>query len=106
MAQGKLVLASDVGGHKELITNNVNGFLFEADNVEQLSKRVLEILSSSVGPLKEDSETEGVLSSSRFLDEDLNQSIITNGRDFVENIRNWKNSVSNYTAVYERLLKS
>jgi PEP-CTERM/exosortase A-associated glycosyltransferase len=106
MAQGKLVLASDVGGHKELITDNVNGFLFEADNVEQLSKRVLEILSRSVSPLKEDSETEGVLSSSRFLDGDLNQSIITNGRDFVENIRNWKNSVSNYTAVYKRLLKS
>ena len=26
MAQGKLVLASDVGGHKELITDNENGF--------------------------------------------------------------------------------
>ncbi|MCP5012408.1 MAG: glycosyltransferase, exosortase A system-associated, partial [Aestuariibacter sp.] len=31
MAQGKLVLASDVGGHKELIRHGENGVLFAAD---------------------------------------------------------------------------
>ena len=32
MAQGKLVAASDVGGHRELIEDGVTGTLFAADN--------------------------------------------------------------------------
>ncbi|WP_296678421.1 TIGR04063 family PEP-CTERM/XrtA system glycosyltransferase [Novosphingobium sp.] len=32
MAQGKLVAASDVGGHRELITDGVNGTLFRPDD--------------------------------------------------------------------------
>ena len=32
MAQQRLVAASDVGGHRELITNGETGFLFEPDN--------------------------------------------------------------------------
>lgn len=89
MAQGKLVLASDVGGHKELITDNDNGFLFKAGNVEHLSERILELLKNT--------------SSTKLLFEDPQQ-IITNGRNYVENIRNWKNSVSNYLPLYQRLL--
>jgi len=27
----------------------------------------------------------------------------TNGREFVENVRNWKNSVANYVGPYEAL---
>ena len=34
MAQGKLVAASDVGGHRELMTHGVTGTLFAADNPE------------------------------------------------------------------------
>jgi len=128
MAQGKLVLASDVGGHKELITDNENGFLFEADNVEHLSQRIIEILSGPLDPRQDRSgmtdslnleatdslhiETTDLLhkeiigspSSSKSLVEDLNQSVIKNGRDYVENIRNWKNSVSNYLPVYQRII--
>ena len=139
MAQGKLVLASDVGGHKELITDNENGFLFEADNVEHLSQRIIEILSGSVDPRQEHSGMTNSLhqvrrgmtdsihqdhsgmtdikpvenvshtgagcvsSSSKSLVEDLNQSVIKNGRNYVENVRNWKNSVSNYLPVYKSL---
>ena len=97
MAQGKLVLASDVGGHKELITDNENGFLFKADNVEHLSERIIELLAR--------------VSSSKSLVEDpiscvINpQTIIKNGRDYVENVRNWKTSVSNYLPLYQQLLK-
>ena len=92
MAQGKLVLASDVGGHKELIANNENGFLFKADNVEHLGQRIVEILAGS--------------SSSQTLDNDVNTRVIKNGRDFVENIRNWRNSVSNYLPVYKRVIEN
>lgn len=97
MAQGKLVLASDVGGHKELITDNENGFLFKADNVEHFSERIIELLVST--------------SSSKCLVEEPTSDaidprhIIKKGRNYVENIRNWKNSVSYYLPLYKRLLK-
>lgn len=82
MAQGKPVIASDVGGHKELIIDNETGFLFQAGNVEQLSLRIIELLS----------------------DKQQLQSVLVNGRNYVENIRNWKNSVSNYVPLYQRLI--
>ena len=37
MAQGKLVAASDVGGHRELITDGVTGTLFAPDNPAALA---------------------------------------------------------------------
>lgn len=89
MAQGKLVLASDVGGHKELISDNDNGFLFEADNIEHLSERIVELLA-------------GESSSNAYVEAPKN--IIENGRNYVENVRNWKNSVSNYLPLYRSLL--
>ena len=82
MAQGKAVLASDVGGHKELIADNENGFLFAADNVEQLAKRINELIQTP----------------------DLISKVLLNGREFVENVRNWTNSVSNYLPVYKKLI--
>ncbi len=45
MAQGKPVIASDVGGHKELIIDNKTGFLFKAGDVEQLSERIVTLLN-------------------------------------------------------------
>jgi PEP-CTERM/exosortase A-associated glycosyltransferase len=89
MAQGKLVLASDVGGHKELISDNDNGFLFKADDVDHLSERIIELLA-------------GGASSNALVEEP--KSIIKNGRDYVENVRNWKNSVSHYFPLYQRLI--
>jgi PEP-CTERM/exosortase A-associated glycosyltransferase len=83
MAQGKLVLASDVGGHKELITDNDNGFLFEADNTDALAQRILELLATR---------------------ESWPQ-VIKAGREYVENVRNWKNSVSHYVPLYNRLVE-
>jgi len=104
MAQGKLVLASNVGGHKELISDNENGFLFKADNVEHLSERIIELLAG-VSPSSAQPS-----SSSKSLVEDpmscvMNpQTIIKNGRDYVDNVRNWKNSVSHYLPLYQRLV--
>jgi len=82
MAQGQLFVASDVGGHKELIEHNKTGVLFKAGHADALAQALLDLLNNpSLWPV-----------------------LKTNGREFVENVRNWKNSVANYVGPYERLL--
>ena len=82
MAQGKLVLASDVGGHIELINDGVNGFLFTADDVAALIKMLDRIIDNR------------------------NQwfQIAKNGRTYVETERTWARSVGRYEIVYKNLL--
>jgi len=46
MAQGKLVLASDVGGHRELIRDGETGTLFRAGDAAALSRAVLALLKN------------------------------------------------------------
>ncbi|MFT4940010.1 MAG: PEP-CTERM/exosortase A-associated glycosyltransferase [Paraglaciecola sp.] len=82
MAQGKLVLASDVGGHKELITDGQNGWLFESGSVTDLAAKTVQVLSK----------------------QNEWPQVINNGRVFVENVRNWRNSVLNYLPLYESLV--
>jgi glycosyltransferase involved in cell wall biosynthesis len=82
MAQGKLVLASDVGGHKELIRDHENGRLFSAGSVESLSETVLDMMEHP----------------------DKWARLKINGRKYVEEERNWPASVSNYNKVYSQLL--
>lgn len=84
MAQGKLVLASDVGGHKELIRDGDNGRLFKAGSKESLATAAMTMMNQK--------EQWGELRRS--------------GRQYVEAERNWKVSVSNYIKVYNRLLQS
>ena len=81
MAQGKPVLASDVGGHKELISDNETGFLFKAGDSVALAERMADLLA----------------------DENKLNSVLSNGRDYVENVRNWRNSVNNYLPLYQKL---
>ncbi len=38
MAQGKLFVASDVGGHRELVTHGETGMLFKADDATALTQ--------------------------------------------------------------------
>ncbi len=47
MAQGRLVIASDVGGHRELIEDGVTGLLFPADDASALARRVLECVAAT-----------------------------------------------------------
>jgi PEP-CTERM/exosortase A-associated glycosyltransferase len=82
MAQGVPLLASDVGGHQELIEDGVTGYLFEADNQAQLVEKLQYLLSKT----------------------DLGDSTRENGRNFVEQVRNWKVSVGNYPPLYEQVL--
>lgn len=81
MAQGKLFVASDVGGHQELITDRYNGILFKAGNPGALATSIRELISSR-GHWPQ---------------------LHANGRRFVEDVRNWRNSVANYIAPYTRL---
>ena len=84
MAQGKPVVASNVGGHKELITDNETGFLFKAGDSVELAKRLVELLT----------------------DKNKLNSVLLNGRTYVESVRNWKNSVSNYLPLYQKIIEN
>ena len=44
MAQERIFMASDVGGHRELIDDGETGFLFPADDAAGLASRAVEIL--------------------------------------------------------------
>ncbi|MCL2635422.1 MAG: glycosyltransferase, exosortase A system-associated [Betaproteobacteria bacterium] len=81
MAQGQLFVASDVGGHKELIEHGQTGILFKAGDRDALSGALLGLLN----------------------DRQRWPELKANGRHFVEAVRNWKNSVANYRAPYQRL---
>lgn len=82
MAQGHLFVASDVGGHKELIRHGETGWLFKADDVHALTQAILDMLHDRA----------------RWPE------LRANGRQFVESVRNWRNSVANYEAPYKALL--
>jgi PEP-CTERM/exosortase A-associated glycosyltransferase len=81
MAQGRLFVASDVGGHKELIRDGVTGLLFLAGDAHALARTVMNLLEHP---------------------EQWPQ-LKANGRQFVETERNWKTSVSKYIPVYQGL---
>ena len=82
MAQGRLVLASDVGGHRELIRPGVNGELFRAGDVVDLTSAVLGLLRNR----------------GRW------RSLHEGGRHFVESERTWPRSVARYDSVYAAVL--
>lgn len=82
MAQGRLVLASDVGGHRELIRPGVNGELFRAGDVAALTTSVLDLLRNR----------------ERW------QSLHERGRHFVETERSWPQSVARYKSVYAAVM--
>jgi PEP-CTERM/exosortase A-associated glycosyltransferase len=79
MAQGRLFVASDVGGHKELIENGLTGLLFPAGDAKALGRTVMSLLDHP----------------------DQWPKLKANGRHFVETERNWKVSVARYEQVYD-----
>jgi PEP-CTERM/exosortase A-associated glycosyltransferase len=82
MAQRKVFVASDVGGHRELVRDGVTGVLFRADDVASLADAVLGVLGSP----------------------DLQSRLRENGLAFVRDERNWRNSVERYVDVYRGAL--
>jgi glycogen synthase len=81
MARRRLLVASDVGGHCELIRDKQTGRLFPAGSAEALADTVIDLLSSP--------QTWETLRSA--------------GREFVESERSWARSVARYSAVYSAL---
>lgn len=82
MAQKKVFIASDVGGHKELISHGETGILFKADCMESYLEAVQKLLFSK----------------------DLQEKLKQQGLDFVCNERNWVKSVERYEKVYASAL--
>ena len=84
MAQGRLLVASDVGGHRELIQHAKTGWLFTAGNAQALAQAVLDLMDRrSEWPQMREA-----------------------GRRFVEGERHWRGSVGRYAAPYQAVLKA
>jgi PEP-CTERM/exosortase A-associated glycosyltransferase len=82
MAQRRLVAASDVGGHRELIENGVTGTLFRPDDPKALADALAGMFAD-----RADWETRRDVA-----------------RAFVERDRNWSSNISRYLPVYQRLV--
>ena len=48
----KPIIASDIGGSNETITNNISGFLFKSSNPKSLSNKIIEVLNLDESRLK------------------------------------------------------
>ncbi|WP_114952408.1 TIGR04063 family PEP-CTERM/XrtA system glycosyltransferase [Sphingosinicella terrae] len=81
MAQRKLVAASDVGGHRELIEDGVTGTLFAPGDPAAIADALAGLLERR----------------------DLWEPRRAAARAFVERERNWSSNISNYVPVYQRL---
>ncbi len=82
MAQGRVFVASDVGGHRELIRHGETGYLCPAGDVNALATGIADALArrEQWPQLRE------------------------RARSFVEGERTWTNSVARYAEVYRRAL--
>lgn len=82
MAQGRLVAASNVGGHRELIEHGVTGTLFAPGDPAAIAAALAEM----------------------FADRGFWGNRRATARAFVERERNWSSNILRYQPVYERLL--
>lgn len=82
MAQGKLVAASDVGGHRELIRDGDTGSLFRPDDPAAIAGTLADLLADRSG-----------WAARR-----------TRARAFVERERNWSSNICRYEPIYQRLM--
>ena len=84
MAQGKLVAASDVGGHRELIRHGDTGTLFAPDDPDAITAAL----------------------AGCFSDRSNWEAQRRRARDFVDKDRNWSSNILRYEPVYQRLVKA
>ena len=82
MAKGKLIVASDVGGHREMVFAERNGSLFKAGDPESLSNACLELFHHS--------ETWPTLRQHAW--------------EYVAQARSWEVTVQVYTRLYQDLI--
>jgi glycogen synthase len=81
MSLGRIVVASDVGGHRELVSDGATGFLFPAGDTQGLVTVLERTLAAR----------------------DQWGAIRTRARRFVEEQRSWERSVAAYAPMYEKL---
>lgn len=82
MAQGRLVAASSVGGHRELIEDGVTGTLFAPNDPSAIAAALADLLANPA-----------IWEERRAV-----------ARAFVERERNWSSNILRYEPVYQRLL--
>ncbi|MEZ4526363.1 MAG: glycosyltransferase [Desulfobacterales bacterium] len=83
MAMGKAFVASDVGGHKELIWHNQTGFLFPSGNANALAAGLDRLLS----------------------DEALRTRLQTEGFQWVREHHTWEKTTAVYPGIYQRAME-
>jgi PEP-CTERM/exosortase A-associated glycosyltransferase len=83
MAQERIVVASSVGGHRELIRDRETGYLFPPGNPQHLGQGVLAALA----------------------DQDSWPRIRAQASAFIDSERSWTHSVARYREVYRRILR-
>lgn len=83
MAMGKPLVASDIGGHRELIQHGRTGFLFTAGDVSALVKAIEFLLDNY----------------------NLSQQLGTQGASWVRQERTWENTTNVYKHIYSKALK-
>jgi PEP-CTERM/exosortase A-associated glycosyltransferase len=82
MAMGKTVVASDIGGHREMIRDGHTGILFKSGDVSDLTKTLNRILD----------------------DASLRERLGAQGLEWVHGNRTWKTTTSVYSEIYSRAL--
>lgn len=83
MSYGKVVLASDVGGHRELIDHEKDGILFNADDRDDCLQKIKDVANQKY---------------------DL-ENIRLNSINKLKTTRNWTKIVSGYIDIYNQLIK-
>jgi glycogen(starch) synthase len=81
MASGRIVVASDVGGHREIVADGETGFLFPAGDRDALARTVVSVLGRRAEW----------------------PAIAAAGRRRVEAERNWEGACARYAPVFARL---
>jgi glycosyltransferase involved in cell wall biosynthesis len=81
MAQGRILAASSVGGHRELIVDGKTGVLFDPDDPASLAAKVGDLLDAQM----------------------LWPALRSAGRAYVETERNWPVSVARYKNIYGQI---
>jgi PEP-CTERM/exosortase A-associated glycosyltransferase len=80
MATGKTLIASDIGGHRELINDGFNGILFKPGDVDALVEAVRCVLS----------------------DPDFRKQLAQRGRNWALENQTWDKTTGVYTSIYAR----
>lgn len=81
MAGGRPVVASDVGGHRELIRDGETGVLFRSGDAKALADAIVKVMA----------------------DDATRQRLGASARRYVEAQRTWQYSVAQYRPIYEKL---